>query len=111
MSTLCIEADFATLRNCMADNRLDSLDRQTMGTLINYGSRPVITAREVTNGKSGCLFRHPNYRSSKGSLRRGLGPSSATAASHNAQDHTCRTHPKNPQPEANVIVSACVKQR
>jgi hypothetical protein len=34
---LCIEADFAILRNCMTDNRLDSPDRQTMVTLINYG--------------------------------------------------------------------------
>jgi hypothetical protein len=34
---LCIEADFAILRNCMTDNRLDSPDRQTMVTLISYG--------------------------------------------------------------------------
>ena len=28
-------ADFAILRNCMADNRLDSPDRQTMVTLTD----------------------------------------------------------------------------
>jgi hypothetical protein len=33
-----------------------SPDRQTMVTLTNYRSRPVITAREVTQGKSGCPF-------------------------------------------------------
>jgi hypothetical protein len=49
-------ADFAILRNCMADNCLDSPDRQTMVTLINYRSRPVITAPEVTDGKSGRPF-------------------------------------------------------
>ena len=44
------------LEICMADNRLDSPDRQTMVTLTNYHSRPVTIAREMTDGKSGCPF-------------------------------------------------------
>jgi hypothetical protein len=56
MRRLCTRANFAILRNCMADNRLDSLDRQTTVTLTNYRSRPVITAREMTDGKSDCPF-------------------------------------------------------
>ena len=35
---------------------VDSPDRQTIVTLTNYRSRPVITAREVPDGKSGCAF-------------------------------------------------------
>jgi hypothetical protein len=38
MPGLCIGADFAILRNCMADNRLNSPDRQTMVTLTDYRS-------------------------------------------------------------------------
>ena len=55
MPRVYTRADFASFRNCMADNRLDSLDRQTMVTLTNYRAR-VVTAREVTDGKSGCPF-------------------------------------------------------
>src|SRR5262249_36102794 len=65
---------------------------QTMVTLINYRSRLLITAREVPDGKSGRLFCRPNYRFDEGSPRRGLGPPSTKATSHNAQDHTRRTH-------------------
>ena len=35
---------------------VDSPDRQTIVTLTNYRSRPVITAREVPDGKSSCAF-------------------------------------------------------
>jgi hypothetical protein len=56
MPGICIGADFAILRNSMADNRLNSPDRQTMVTLTDYRSCPVLTAREVTDGKSGCPF-------------------------------------------------------
>jgi hypothetical protein len=48
---VCTRADFAIRRNCMADNRLNSPDRQPMVTLTDYRSRPLITAREVTDGK------------------------------------------------------------
>jgi len=43
----------------MADNRLGTPDRQTMVTLTDYRSSPVITAREVTDGESGCPFWRP----------------------------------------------------
>jgi hypothetical protein len=42
MPGLCIGADFAILRNCMADDRLNSPDRQTMVALTDYRVLPNI---------------------------------------------------------------------
>jgi hypothetical protein len=46
MSGVCIGADFAILRNRMADNRLDSPARQMTVMLNNYRSCPALTARK-----------------------------------------------------------------